>query len=158
MIRNRKYGLNCMFPSEPGSSQEAKFKNSKGGTCLKNIPKLSDVPALELAFSMSFSPFVLNPMSLALWIMLNQVPSGVIKCMCKDLVKFILHHKEDSCLLGNELWDKNFANYVTIELWYFRLKKHALFNKTKVMDGCSTIFNEEQQGTFLTFRNQKTLH
>ena len=60
---------------------------------MKNLPKFTDAPASELVSSMSFSPFVLTPMSLALQIMLNQVPADFIKCIDKKRIKFILCHK-----------------------------------------------------------------
>ena len=79
-------------------------------------------------------------MSLALQITLNQVPAGIIKCIGKEIIKFILRFKDDSYPLGNKLWDDNFAKYITTEMWCISLKKITLFKKTKVKDGYSTNF------------------
>ena len=65
-------------------------------------------------------------MSLAFQIILNQVPAGVIKCIDKELIEFILRHKEDSYLLGHKLWDNEFTKHVTTELWHIRLKKYYI--------------------------------
>ena len=53
---------------------------------------------------------------------IDHVPDGVIKRIDKELIKFIMRHIEDSYLLGNALWDDNFTNHITTELWYFQLE------------------------------------
>ena len=107
-----------MFPFASGSPQEAELKNSKRGMFLNSTTSASD-----LAISMSSSPLVHAPMSLALKRTLDHVPVGVIERIDKDLINFVVCHIEDSYLLGNELWDDNFTNHTTTELWHFQLKK-----------------------------------
>ena len=83
------------------------FKNSKRGTCIKNMPKFSTASVSDLATSMSFSPLVLAPTSLAFETASNQVTVGIIKSIGKDLIQFTMRHREDSNLLGNELLNDN---------------------------------------------------
>ena len=102
---------------------------------LKNLPKFSTAPASNLASSISSSPLVFGPTSLALEITLDNVPSGVMKSIDNDLAKFVKHYSEDSCSLGNKLWDENFTNHVQTELWCFHLKKNTLFRTTNEIEG-----------------------
>ena len=53
---------------------------------------------------------------------IDHVLDSVIKRIDKDLIKFIMWHIKDSYLLGNVLWDDNFTNHITTELWYFQLE------------------------------------
>ena len=115
--------MNCTFPFAPGSPKEAEFKNSKRGMFLKTLPKFSTTSGSDLVTSISSSPLVHAPMSLALKRTLDHVPVGVIERIDKDLINFVVCHIEDSYLLGNELWDDNFTNHTTTELWHFQLKK-----------------------------------
>ena len=63
------------------------------------------------------SPLLFTPMSLAFEMTLDNVTSGVIKNIYNDLLKFFKHHKDDSYLLGNKIWDDDFTNRIAIELW-----------------------------------------
>ena len=72
--------------------------------------------------------------------MLDNVPSDIIKNIENYLLKFVKHRREYSYLLGNELWDDNFTNHITTELWCFQLKKHIFFETTNEIEGCRKIF------------------
>ena len=105
-----------MFPFVQGSPQEAEFKKYKHGIFLKNTPTFSAVPASDLATSMSSSPLVFTPMSIAFKTILDHISSGTIKSIDKDIFKFITHCREDSYLLENEQLDNNFTNHITTEM------------------------------------------
>ena len=132
--------MNSIFQLMKGSYQEAEFKRSKRGMFLQNLPKFSAVPVSNLATNISFSPLVTTPMNLEFETTLDNVPTGFIKSMDDDLLQFIKHCREDSCLLGNKLWDEDLIYHIAIELWCFQLKKNIIFNTANVIEGCRVIF------------------
>ena len=79
MIREWNDGVNHVFPFAPRSYQESEFWKSKRGIFLKSLPKFSAAPASNIVSSISSSPLIFPPMSLALEITSDNVPHGVIK-------------------------------------------------------------------------------
>ena len=123
MITDWEDGSNRMFSFKPGSKEEAVFKNSKRGACIKNLPKFSNVPSSHLVNTLSSSPFALTPMGQAFDLVLKHVPAGVMKCVDANLIQFVKNYKEDSKLLGHKLWDEHFRNQISAELEFCCLKK-----------------------------------
>ena len=79
---------------------------------IQNLPKISAVQASNLAANVSSSPLVTTPVSLYFETTLDNVPLKVKKRIENDLLMFIKHHREDSCLLGNKLWDEDFIDHI----------------------------------------------
>ena len=140
MIRDWEDGYNSMFLFKPGSKEEAAFKNSKRSACVKNLPKFSILASSRLANTLSLSPFVLTPINQPLGALLKQVLSGVMKCVDTNLIQFIKNYKQDSNLLGHNLWDKLFRNQMSVELQLYYPKRNAIFKQTKLIEGCNTNF------------------
>ena len=140
VTRNWDDGANDMFSFAPGSPEEITFKNSKRGTHIKNIPKFSTAPASDLATSVSFSPLVLTPMSLAFNALLNQVPVGVFQSVDKELLQFMSRYREDSNLLGQDLRSEVFCKHLSTELQFLFHRRNTIFKKNKLMEVCTSNF------------------
>ena len=99
------------------------FKLSKSGLFLQRLPKFSAVHASNLTANVSSSLFVTTPMSLDLEMTLDNVPHDVRKNLDNKRLMFLKYYREDSNLLGNQLWDKEFTDRITTEFLHFLLKK-----------------------------------
>ena len=62
-------------------------------------------------------------MSQALEIMSNQIPASIVKSINKDLMHFTMLCREDSNMLGHDLWDDNFTKQIHTELQFYLLRR-----------------------------------
>ena len=48
--------------------------------------------------------------------------------------------KQNSNLLGHDLWDAHFRKLMSVELQFYRQKINTIFKQTKLIEGCNTCF------------------
>ena len=100
------------------------FKLSKRGLLLQKLPKVFAVHASNLAGNVSSSLLVTTPISLALEITLDSVTYVVRKYLDNESLMFLKRYREDSNLLGRQLWDREFTDHITTELLFSSLIKY----------------------------------
>ena len=128
MIKNWEDGHNAVFSFQPDTKEEV-FKKSKICACIQNMPKFNAVNSSNLTHTLSASLFVMTPICLALEVVLKQLPAGVMKCVGAQLIEFFNDYKQNSNLLGHDLWDAHFRKLMSVELQFYHQKRNTILNK-----------------------------
>ena len=117
------------------------FKSLKDVLAFRIYKKFAAVQSSHLANTLSLSPFVMTPMSVAFEVVLKHLSAGVMKCIGVHLIQFIKNYKQNSNLLCHDIWDEHFRNVMSAELQLYYLKRNSIFKHTKLIEGYNTCFS-----------------
>ena len=113
MTRDWKDGENSIFRFDKGSPQEVDFKLIKCGLLLQKLPKFSTIHASNLAANVSSSQLVTTPTSLALEMLLDNVPRVVRNNLNNESLMFLERYRQDFNFVGHQMCDKDFTAHIT---------------------------------------------
>ena len=68
-------------------------------------------------------------MCVALETSLKLLPAGVMKCVDAQLIELLNDHKQNSNLLGHDLWDAHFRKLMPVELQFVIRREIPSLNK-----------------------------
>ena len=124
MIRNWNDGHNEIFSCSPQSEEARKFRASKRGTCISQLPKFNDEVPDDAEDNMSPNQLILSPISLIIEVMFYDVNSTDID---KDLYSWVRNFQQRSNLVGTNLWDSRWRKIMSFELPFIQKYREKFF-------------------------------